>query len=181
MKKQKYCVLLFILIFCNVLKADISIDAVNYYQRYLSPLLPFSCIYHPTCSSFMKEAVGNYGFQGLLMGVNRLQRCNLWADISDHTDKPDDHLIFEYAGQKDQFVNTIVPTAMSVLLPGMGFVYHGKISEGIFAFLSTAGFAALTYECISKKAWGSGVVMGSFCLLFYSANIYGTLEVSSKK
>ena len=101
MKKRLICILLLFFFNISFIKAEIAVDAVNYYQQYMSPLLPFSCIYHPTCSGYMKEAVTYYGFQGLLMGVNRIQSCNLWSDKSIYNDEVNNHLILKYAQQKD--------------------------------------------------------------------------------
>lgn len=50
---------------------------VRGYQRFISPLLPPSCRYYPTCSSYMIEALRKFGFiRGLLMGTARILRCN---------------------------------------------------------------------------------------------------------
>lgn len=54
--------------------------AVRGYQRYVSPLLPPSCRYYPTCSSYMLEALEKHGtVKGLLMGTARLCRCHPYA------------------------------------------------------------------------------------------------------
>lgn len=46
------------------------------YKRYLSPLLPAACRFHPTCSEYMKEAVETWGARkGIWLGVRRLARC----------------------------------------------------------------------------------------------------------
>jgi uncharacterized protein len=47
------------------------------YKWALSPFLPPSCRYVPTCSDFAMEAVDRYGvFRGSLMAVWRLLRCH---------------------------------------------------------------------------------------------------------
>jgi putative membrane protein insertion efficiency factor len=47
------------------------------YQRFISPLLPSACRFHPTCSEYMLEAVAKYGApRGLWMGTRRLLRCH---------------------------------------------------------------------------------------------------------
>ena len=39
-------------------------------------MLPGSCIYHPTCSNYAKDAVHTHGiFRGFLLGTARLLRC----------------------------------------------------------------------------------------------------------
>lgn len=46
------------------------------YKRYLSPLLPAACRFHPTCSDYMREAVETWGLgKGVWLGTKRLVRC----------------------------------------------------------------------------------------------------------
>ena len=46
------------------------------YKRFLSPLLPSACRFHPTCSEYMREAVEIHGTTaGVWMGLKRLARC----------------------------------------------------------------------------------------------------------
>ncbi len=50
---------------------------VRGYQRFISPLLPPSCRYYPTCSTYMIDALKQHGvFLGVLMGMARILRCN---------------------------------------------------------------------------------------------------------
>ena len=52
------------------------LSAIWVYQKTLSPLLPTSCRYHPSCSYYSREAVEKYGvFKGMWLGVKRLGRC----------------------------------------------------------------------------------------------------------
>jgi len=51
--------------------------AIRFYRRYISPLLPDSCIYTPTCSAYALEAIQKYGFiKGGLLAARRILRCN---------------------------------------------------------------------------------------------------------
>ena len=46
------------------------------YKRFLSPLLPTACRFHPTCSEYMREAVEKHGVgRGIWLGIRRLVRC----------------------------------------------------------------------------------------------------------
>ena len=46
------------------------------YQKTLSPLLPTSCRFYPSCSHYSQEAVEKYGVvKGVWLGVKRLGRC----------------------------------------------------------------------------------------------------------
>ena len=50
---------------------------VRFYQKYISPLKRPTCIYLPTCSQYMLEALSKYGAgKGLWMGIKRLLRCH---------------------------------------------------------------------------------------------------------
>ena len=50
---------------------------VGVYRRYLSPLLPDSCIYSPTCSEYALEAIEKYGAaKGSWLAFRRILRCN---------------------------------------------------------------------------------------------------------
>lgn len=50
---------------------------IRWYQRYISPLLPDSCIYYPTCSQYALEAIEKYGVvKGVWLGTKRILRCH---------------------------------------------------------------------------------------------------------
>ncbi|PIO80825.1 membrane protein insertion efficiency factor YidD [Pediococcus damnosus] len=50
---------------------------VRLYQKLISPLLPPSCRYYPTCSNYMIVAIQKRGaLKGSLMGTARILRCN---------------------------------------------------------------------------------------------------------
>ena len=50
---------------------------IRAYQAGLSPWLPASCRYLPTCSSYSHDAVTRYGvLKGAWLGAKRLARCH---------------------------------------------------------------------------------------------------------
>jgi len=50
---------------------------IRIYKLTLSPLLPPSCIYTPTCSEYTYEAIDKYGLlRGSWMGFKRILRCH---------------------------------------------------------------------------------------------------------
>jgi putative membrane protein insertion efficiency factor len=50
------------------------------YQRFISPLLPSSCRFVPTCSQYAKEAVKKYGaFKGGYLALKRILSCHPWG------------------------------------------------------------------------------------------------------
>lgn len=60
--------------------ALLLIGLVRFYQGAISPLLPATCRYTPTCSQYMIEALREYGpVRGFWMGLKRLGRCHPWG------------------------------------------------------------------------------------------------------
>ena len=50
---------------------------VRVYKRFISPVLPPSCIYTPTCSEYAIEALRRYGaLRGGWLALARIVRCN---------------------------------------------------------------------------------------------------------
>ena len=53
---------------------------IRFYQRFISPLLPPSCRYTPTCSQYAVEALRKHGpLRGLWLAVKRILRCAPWG------------------------------------------------------------------------------------------------------
>ena len=53
---------------------------IRFYQRFISPLTPPSCIYKPTCSTYAYQAISKYGvLKGGGLAVRRILRCHPWG------------------------------------------------------------------------------------------------------
>ena len=53
------------------------IALVRFYQLFISPLLPPSCRYTPTCSQYALEALRRYGpLKGGWLALRRILRCH---------------------------------------------------------------------------------------------------------
>lgn len=60
--------------------ARIVIAPIRFYQRFVSPALPASCRYYPTCSAYAVEAVEMHGaLRGTGLALRRLGRCQPWS------------------------------------------------------------------------------------------------------
>jgi len=56
---------------------EVLIVLLRGYKRFLSPLLPSACRFHPTCSEYMREAIEKHGaVHGVYLGTRRLLRCH---------------------------------------------------------------------------------------------------------
>ena len=54
--------------------------ALRMYKRWISPALPHSCRFVPTCSEYAMEAVERHGaLRGSLLAIARLLRCHPFA------------------------------------------------------------------------------------------------------
>ncbi|MDR2051698.1 MAG: membrane protein insertion efficiency factor YidD [Deltaproteobacteria bacterium] len=50
---------------------------IRIYQRCVSPFIPPSCRFYPTCSAYAAEAVAVHGvFAGLWLALRRILRCH---------------------------------------------------------------------------------------------------------
>ena len=59
----------------------IFIGLIRIYQYAISPYLPPSCRYTPTCSSYSVEAINRFGiFRGGWMALRRVGRCHPWHE-----------------------------------------------------------------------------------------------------
>ena len=57
----------------------IILGILTIYKKMISPFLPPSCRYYPTCSDYCREAVERFGvLRGLNLGIKRLLRCHPW-------------------------------------------------------------------------------------------------------
>jgi putative membrane protein insertion efficiency factor len=53
---------------------------IRLYQRAISPALPRTCKYHPSCSQYAIEALRRYGpLRGSVLAAWRVLRCNPWS------------------------------------------------------------------------------------------------------
>ncbi|WP_138430855.1 membrane protein insertion efficiency factor YidD [Fodinibius saliphilus] len=57
------------------------IGLVRFYQLVISPWIPSSCRYHPTCSQYSLEAFRRHGaIKGFWLTVKRIARCHPWSE-----------------------------------------------------------------------------------------------------
>jgi putative membrane protein insertion efficiency factor len=60
------------------------IALVGVYRVAISPLLPASCRYTPTCSDYAQQALRKYGaIKGSWLTVRRLLRCHPWGGFGE--------------------------------------------------------------------------------------------------
>lgn len=55
----------------------VLLSLIQWYQREVSPALPASCRFVPTCSQYAREAIARYGAgRGGWLALKRVLRCN---------------------------------------------------------------------------------------------------------
>ncbi len=55
----------------------ILIAVIRFYKKFISPALPPTCRFYPSCSQYAVEAIQKYGpIKGGLMSIWRLLRCH---------------------------------------------------------------------------------------------------------
>lgn len=61
------------------LAARVLVRPLRWYQRFISPLLPPSCRFYPSCSEYAVQALRTHGvLRGSWLTVRRLLRCAPW-------------------------------------------------------------------------------------------------------
>lgn len=53
---------------------------IKLYQNFISPLLPSTCRYSPTCSEYSKQSLVKFGLlKGFILSIKRIIKCNPWG------------------------------------------------------------------------------------------------------
>lgn len=75
------------------------IGLVRLYQWFISPHLPSSCRYYPTCSHYAVEALQKHGaLKGSWLAFYRVLRCNPWSKGGlDPVPDPDSHCSHDHS------------------------------------------------------------------------------------
>jgi putative membrane protein insertion efficiency factor len=61
----------------NAVCGALAIAVIRFYRYFVSPLIPPSCRFQPTCSAYMIEAIEKHGaYKGLWLGIKRIGKCH---------------------------------------------------------------------------------------------------------
>jgi len=64
----------------KVIFRKIATAPILFYQYAISPLLPSSCRYTPTCSEYSKQALLKHGvLKGGKLAIKRIASCHPWG------------------------------------------------------------------------------------------------------
>jgi putative membrane protein insertion efficiency factor len=59
----------------------VGVTLIKLYRRVVSPMLPPSCRFTPSCSLYTLQAIEKYGLlRGSFMGARRLLRCHPFSE-----------------------------------------------------------------------------------------------------
>ena len=59
---------------------NILVNLVQFYQRWISPLLPSACRFAPTCSEYARQSLVKYPVKGVFLSLKRLLRCHPFCE-----------------------------------------------------------------------------------------------------
>ncbi len=96
-------------------------------------------------------------------------------DFINEQDKKDaDETIFKLKKIKKK--SPELATALSIILPGSGYMYAGHFTTGLSSFLINALIGFATYTSFKTQNTGIGVLSGIIGLGFYMGNIQGSVK-----
>jgi len=56
---------------------SVALALITAYQKLLSPMLPSTCRFYPSCSEYAKQAIQKYGIvRGGWLALKRIARCH---------------------------------------------------------------------------------------------------------
>jgi putative membrane protein insertion efficiency factor len=56
------------------------LGSIGAYRRWISPLLPRACRFHPSCSAYALDAIRVHGpVRGSVLAATRVARCHPWC------------------------------------------------------------------------------------------------------
>ena len=156
----------------------VLVAPIALFQRvsYSTPLL--DCPFEPSCSQYMAEAVVRHGvLPGLVIGADRLVRCNPWAfhyHLRDHR-KPFhiDGRLLDPVPQERKPWEWEAAGALAVV-PGLGRVRAGRPGDGIVSLLMVASLATSAYRLhLDGKQIRAGF-LGALSIIFWLADLRST-------
>ena len=61
--------------------SGVAVYIIKFYKFFISPVLPASCRYYPTCSVYSIQAINRFGLiRGGYLGLKRILTCNPFFD-----------------------------------------------------------------------------------------------------
>lgn len=74
--------------FRKIIKSIVK-SPVYFYKGVISPILPHSCRFYPTCSSYYLEAIDKFGIiKGNIIGIKRIFSCSPFTKKSGYDPVP---------------------------------------------------------------------------------------------
>ncbi len=129
------------------------------------------CVFEPSCSVYMVDAIRQEGLiVGYMDGIDRLLRCRPF--MSPFTQDP---LVTSPLATSFSDKKPWLAALYSGLVPGLGKVYTGEWKDGVYAFAVVSAFSWLTYRFAEKRGLSPYTFLyGSMALSFYVGNVYGS-------
>jgi len=146
-----------------------------------------NCQFYPSCSNYFSHSVAIEGIViGSIIGFDRIIRCNP-AAVGYHLRYPnaefhtDGRLVdrLELPKTNPLKKTSKLPIILSVI-PGLGRAYYGHKFDGIVSFTYVSGLSSISYNSFKNENRVMGLFSGFFALLFWSADVYATNQLSLK-
>lgn len=71
------------IVYLRLALANVVLQLITVYQKYLRPRIPAACRFEPSCSEYAKQAIIKYGLiKGVFKGLVRILHCHPFSGKS---------------------------------------------------------------------------------------------------
>lgn len=143
-----------------------------------------NCQFHPSCSNYGAQAITQKGvIPGLIMTSDRIIRCNPYAydghkkmNGSFHMDgRLHDPIVYKQNTAPTK--SPAIAAGLSMVVPGLGRAYSGRIKDGAFGFIMTALAINVASNSFKKESIFAPF-MGGMALTIYAGEVYGAYRTA---
>ena len=143
-----------------------------------------NCQFEPSCSNYGAQAIHSHGaMAGLFMTSDRIIRCNpnarQYHQFMDGQFHLDGRLMDPVSNPSDRATtkSPIIAAGLSMIIPGLGRVYSGRTSDGIYGFVITALAINNGVNSIKKESILAPFQIG-LAMTLYGGEIYGAYRTA---
>jgi|TARA_B100002003_G_C14135669_1_gene546168 putative component of membrane protein insertase Oxa1/YidC/SpoIIIJ protein YidD len=164
-----------------------TLSLIRMWQQHSYNDPQLNCQFYPSCSNYCAINIQKNGtIPGLFISADRYIRCNNSAQnryqiYSDGSILPEDYRISDNFIPKERVKkrskHVVLGMTLSII-PGLGRVYYGQITDGINSFKYTTPCIISSYYLHTQNYDILSVLIGGVAMIFWGSEFYGVYNLS---